>query len=137
MTICTQGRQKLFGDVGADSISARMLKAIWEETLALFPTVQCSKFVIMPNHFHAIIEIQRADMESAPTLSEVVQTFKRYSTIEYARLVKQGAAAPFDKRVWQRSFHDHILRNERGYHRVWEYIDTNPQKWEQDCFYIP
>lgn len=101
--------------------------------------------VVMPNHFHAIIVIQkdyyqkrfeRADMESAPTLSDIVQTFKRRSTIEYIKLVKQGLAAPFDKKVWQRSYHDHIIRNEKEFRMIWEYIDENPLKWESDCFYV-
>jgi hypothetical protein len=37
--------------------------------------------------------------------------------------------------VWQTSFHDHIIRNQHDYQRIWEYIDTNPQKWQEDCFY--
>ncbi|WP_180270772.1 transposase [Sporanaerobium hydrogeniformans] len=79
----------------------------------------------------------RADMESAPTVSGVVQAFKRYSTIEYIKMVKQGILPSFDKHIWQRSFHDHIIRNEQAYQKIWEYIDTNPLKWELDCFYTP
>jgi len=37
--------------------------------------------------------------------------------------------------VWQKLFHDHIIRNEKDYQKIWEYIDTNPFKWEEDCFY--
>ena len=37
--------------------------------------------------------------------------------------------------IWQRSFHDHIIRGENDHKKIWEYIDTNPQKWEEDCFY--
>ena len=37
---------------------------------------------------------------------------------------------------WQKSFHDHIIRGEADYRRVWEYIDANPGKWEEDCYYI-
>ena len=51
-------------------------------------------YVVMPNHFHAIIVISRADMESAPTVSEIVQAFKRYSTVEYIKLVKERDIAP-------------------------------------------
>ena len=38
-------------------------------------------------------------------------------------------------KIWQRSYHDHIIRDEKDYHKIWEYIDTNPLKWELDCFY--
>ena len=37
--------------------------------------------------------------------------------------------------VFQRSFHDHIIRNERDYQKIWEYIETNPLRWKEDCFY--
>ena len=38
--------------------------------------------------------------------------------------------------VWQRSYHDHVIRNQSGYEKIWTYIDSNPQKWEEDCFYM-
>ena len=65
----------------------------------------------------------------------IVQAFKRYSTVEYIRLVKSGQAAPFNKHLWQRSFHDHVVRNETDYRMIAEYIDTNPRLWHKDCFY--
>lgn len=145
VTICTQNREKLFGGVGADSISARMISNIFEKTISEYNDIECPIYVVMPNHFHAIIVIQKdyyqkgfewADMESAPTLSDIVQTFKRRSTIEYIKLVKQGLAPPFDKKVWQRSYHDHIIRNEKEFRMIWEYIDENSLKWESDCFYV-
>ena len=73
ITICTHQRRMLFGSnrapVGADSISARMAARVFREIIGQYPTVQCHYFVVMPNHFHALVEIERAraDMESAPT----------------------------------------------------------------------
>ena len=141
ITICTHQRRMLFGPnrapVGADSISARMAARVFREVIDQYPAVQCRYFVVMPNHFHALVEIERAraDMESAPTVVEIVQAFKRYSTIAYIRLVKDGQAIPFDKRLWQRSFHDHIVRNETDYRMIAAYIQSNPQLWHKDCFY--
>ena len=89
----------------------------------------------MPNHFHAIIEISRADMESAPTISEIVQSFKRYSTLEYIKMVKKGDVPPFEKQVWQRGFYDHIIRDKRDYEEISKYIYENPLKWEFDELY--
>ena len=37
--------------------------------------------------------------------------------------------------IWQRSFHDHIIRGEQDYLKIWDYIDTNPHKWSEDCFF--
>ncbi len=128
VTICTHQRQKLFGDVGADSISAQMICSVFEETIAAYDAVQCPKYVVMPDHFHAMILIQRADMESAPTLSEVIQTFKRHTTVAYIRLVKAGLVPSFQKKVWQRSYFEHIIRNEQDYLEIWKYIEGNPLK---------
>ena len=41
-----------------------------------------------------------------------------------------------DEKLWQRSFHDHIIRNQKDYDMIWEYIDTNVLRWEKDCFYV-
>lgn len=136
VTICTKNKQCIFGSVGADSISARMIDSIFIKTINEYPNVYSPKYVIMPNHFHAIIVIDRADMESAPTVSEVIQSFKRQTTIEYIKLVKTGVLPPFDKAIWQRSFYDHIIRNENDYNEIWQYIDHNPQQWKEDKFYI-
>ena len=82
ITICTKDRKMLFAPVGADSISARMVERTFLETIRQYDGVDSPIYVVMPNHFHAIITVSRADMESAPTVSEIVQSFKRYSTVE-------------------------------------------------------
>ena len=135
VTICTQNRQCLFGSVGADSISARMVQKIFLEVIDQHKGIDCPIFVVMPNHFHAIITIERADMESAPTISRVVQAFKRYSTIEYTKMVKQGLVPAYEKRVWQRGYYDHVIRNQADYDDVYRYIENNPLQWELDELY--
>jgi REP element-mobilizing transposase RayT len=135
ITICTKDKKHLFGHVGADSISAQMIDKTFNEIIGKYNNVYCSKYVIMPNHFHAIIHIERADMESAPTISKVIQEFKRYSTIEYIKLVKQDILPPFDKQLWQRSYFDHVIRNQQDYEDAWNYIEGNPSKWKEDELY--
>ena len=135
ITICTQNKEQLFGPVGADSISARMIARTFIETVQKFPQVKSPVFKVMPNHFHAILTIERADMESAPTVSRVVQEFKRYSTLAYIKLVENGQVPAFQGKIWQRSFHDRIIRNDREYEEIWKYIRYNDQKWDADCFY--
>lgn len=61
----------------------------------------------------------------APTISTVVAQFK-------------GAVSKqLGENIWQKSFHDRIVRNEIEYQKIWEYIEYNPHYWTQDCFYIP
>ncbi len=143
ITICTHNRELLFGNVGADSISALMITDIFNETINQYPNVHCPSYVIMPNHIHAVIVIEnemqqvRADMESAPTasLSDIVQSFKRHTTIEYIKMVKQGVLKPFNGKVWQRSFYDHVVRNYDDFLDICKYIDDNPRKWKEDELY--
>ena len=62
---------------------------------------------------------------SSPTknIETIIRSFKTMVTKE------------FDNSIWQRSYLDHIIRGEKDYQKIWEYIDTNPIKWELDCFY--
>ena len=59
----------------------------------------------------------------APTISRVVQQMKGIIT-------KQIGYS-----IWQKLFHDHIIRNEKDYLKIWEYIENNPARWKEDCFY--
>ena len=60
----------------------------------------------------------------APTISIVIQQMKGYVT------KKIGSS------IWQKLFHDHVIRDEAGYLKIWEYIENNPKQWELDCFYV-
>ena len=112
-----------------------MVERAFLETIQRYDGVDSPIYVVMPNHFHAIITISRADMESAPTVSEIVQAFKRYSTVEYVKMVKDGILPPFDKQIWQRSFYDHVIRNRDDYNEIYKYIYENPMKWQFDQLY--
>ena len=135
ITVCTKDKKLLFGPVGADSISAQIVKRAFMEVIKGYSCVACPIFTVMPNHFHALIVISRADMESAPTIPEIVQAFKRYSTIEYTKLVKDGVLPSFDRQIWQRSFYDHVIRDQKDYDEIYRYIEENPIKWELDKLY--
>lgn len=135
VTMCTYNRKPLFGDVGADLVSAQSVEAVLLETVRSFEGFSCPKYVIMPNHIHAIIMIERADTRSAPTLMDFVRVFKSKTTVVYTQLVREGKLPAFEKQIWQRSFYDHVIRNERDYEEIWRYIDENPLKWKLDRFY--
>lgn len=93
-----------------------------------YKNVNVDKCVIMPNHIHLILVIHNCDDSGrliiAPTnVSTIVQQFKRYVS------KKAGIS------LWQKSFHDHIVRNEFDYLRIWQYVDENPLRWHNDCYY--
>ena len=95
----------------------------------IYPFACVDKYVIMPNHIHMIITIVDANVSGTrggtpPTsVSGVIQSLKSMTTRR------------FGINIWQRAFHDHIIRNEADYLRIWKYIDENPLKWREDCYY--
>lgn len=85
-----------------------------------YDTVNVDKYVVMPNHVHMIIEIQNfADI----SLSTVISLFKA------------GVTRECKFSIWQRSYHDHIIRGKEDYKTIWQYIDNNPAQWAMDKYY--
>lgn len=83
----------------------------------------------MPNHVHALIEIQQnANHKKALQLSDYVGSWKRETTYKAHK-------AGFRGKLWQRSFHEHIVRSEKDFLQIIEYIENNPKKWLLDRFY--
>ncbi|MBR6026416.1 MAG: transposase [Neisseriaceae bacterium] len=69
--------------------------------------------------------------------AEIVALFKTMTTNEYIKNVKQNIYTPFNKKLWQNSFYEHVIRNEYDYEQVAEYIRNNPLKWEEDTEFRP
>ena len=72
----------------------------------------------------------------APTIiGNLIGGFKSKTTIEYIKMVKNKILPPFEKRIWQRNYYENIIRNEKSYLKVSEYIKNNPLKWTEDKYY--
>lgn len=145
VTICTKERRPLFWaedvpdtSVGADIIRPRpillsKLGLVVEHAILEMPrryaNVTLDQYVIMPNHVHILLTLgdQNGRMISAPTkgLPIVVGQMKR-------TVSKQ---AHMD--IWQKGYHDHVIRNDADYLRIWDYMETNPAKWREDRYYCP
>ena len=130
ITICTQDRKKIFWNaVGADIIRPKFISLspagiIVEKGILQIPKhydkIFVDKYAIMPDHIHLILRIDGdmcGRMISAPTISTVVGSLKRW--------ISKQIGEP----IWQRSYYDHVIRNQQDYNEVWEYIDNNPMKW--------
>ncbi len=113
----------------------------WLRTPAVRPNVDLDLFVVMPNHFHAILLISGdgvgATGSVAPafkitsgSLGAIMAQFKRESTVKVNRLRDKAGA-----KLWQRSYHDRTIRNERELNALRDYILNNPSQWKPDDFY--
>lgn len=152
VTICTQNRQQIFEleprPVGNDlcvvpqkniqRISCLQNQIIhrWiKETENKYPNIKFDKYVIMPDHLHFIIFIFNGiididkERHIGRSLQDAIRFFKTMTTNEYMRYVKNNLLPPFDKKLWQKSYFDHIIRNQHDYDETWKYIDNNPINW--------
>ena len=103
-----------------------------EWLMVQYPYIDIHNFVIMPNHFHLILEIDSLRCIDKNIKIKSVSGLMGALKTTTSRLIHE---ASFENFAWHRSFHDHIIRNESEYYHISNYIDNNPQKWFQDCFF--
>lgn len=165
ITICTQGRECLLGKIinGEMQLNAagKMIEFWLQQITDKFSDIACDTFVIMPNHLHFIIQnhghpFREGEHEGSPQLvwvdqrvcpqedeakestqlSTVIQWFKTMTTNFYIRGVKRDAWQPFDRRLWQRNYYEHIIRNQSSYQKIVDYILLNPSNWSEDQYHL-
>jgi len=124
VTICTRDKPCLFGTPEKLTVCGEIARQGMEKMESHFPSVRVDKYVVMPNHVHAILELRGHDAD----LSVVIGQYKAYVT----RRIRQRWPETI---VWQTSYHDHVVRDQNGYEKIWLYIESNPQNWDRDCFF--
>ena len=133
VTICCEHHQCLFGHIHDHNmqlnIAGQMIQTTYTQLPTQHPNIKLHNHIIMPNHFHAIIQITH---QTQIKLGNIVQTFKRISTLDYIKLVKQNKLPRFNKRIWQRNYWEHIIRNQTEYNHISQYIQNNPKTWQED-----
>ena len=149
ITMCTKDRTNILGDIigkaeegvgdndvdDVDDVGANCVRLnpsnigqiVLDEIVNLntvYDTVSLDCYVVMPNHIHMIIMIDcERRTQFAPTISTIVKQFK-------GKITKEIGYS-----IWQKSFHDHVIRDERDYTKIYEYIQTNPLKWKLDKYF--
>jgi putative transposase len=154
VTLCTQWRTHLFGEVLEDRMvlnaAGQMVKSLWETLPNHYPAITLDAFVIMPNHIHGIIFIVGdalvASLNKTTTgvigenkkplivtpqgrpLPVIMDRFKSSTTVHYIHGVRKEGWTPFDRKLWQRSYYDRIIRTDDELTMVRDYIALNPAK---------
>jgi REP element-mobilizing transposase RayT len=151
VTICAWNRECVFWEITegkvAYSDAGAIIEDVWNGLPVRFPSIEVDDFVIMPNHIHGIVILnapvgaglalpgkgnepkhkQKGAASGAPTLGNIVRTFKSVSTVtENRRRDRQGFP------LWQRNYYEHIIRDEREFIVTCKYIRYNPLKWHED-----
>ena len=145
ITICTNNRENLFGDIVAGAMqlndAGKTVDRCWSDIPAHFTTVELDAFVIMPNHVHGIIVLSDVGAKNirakniSPLRNRPVGTSGTIGSI--VRGFKIGVTKWFRQQktiheVWQRNYWEHIIRNETERDRFRDYIRNNPARWEHD-----
>ncbi len=131
ITICTKNKENLlWKNVGAncvrplDQLPLSKIGIVIENEIyklnTVYENIKVDKYQIMPNHIHLIIfiyEDSNGRTQFAPTISRIIKQFK-------GSITKQIGFS-----IWQKSFYDRVIRNEKEYQEVWNYIHNNPLKY--------
>ncbi len=155
VTVCTNNKECLFGDVVEGNMTISQFGAVamkcWVEIPNHFTGLSVDEFVIMPNHIHGILSFVGArhavpELTTEPksnvspretieqfgkpvvgSLPTIIRSFKSTVTkkINQIRNLRGGP-------LWQRNYYEHVIRNENELNRIREYILKNPLKWELD-----
>ena len=153
-TVVVQDRLCLFGDVVDQEMrtneAGALVHSLWEALPGRFSFIQLDVFIVMPNHVHGILTIDqsvgaplvgarggnssptRATTRVAPTLGAVIGAYKSLTTRAYIEGVNAGAWPPFRKRLWQRNYYEHVVRNDASLAELRQYILDNPARWAFD-----
>ena len=139
ITICTENRGKILSSIVGEGLAppeiqlTRYGKIVEEQLLLLknrYSNLEIDIYAIMPNHIHIMFVLfeNTGGASPSPTISDIVCAFK-------SQCVRSCRKIGFKGRLFQRSFHDHIIRNRNDYEEVSKYIYENPINWEADELY--
>lgn len=150
VTICTKDRQEYFGDIINNKMVlnkyGKIVKKYWLELPNNYNNIDLNEFMIMPNHVHMIIFIKNVfnPVGTIHELSLQYKTVRRYwlkrrnmllcKIIGFLKMnmSKQIHQSGLNSFCWQRSYYDHIIRNEYSLNRIRQYIRDNPANWNED-----
>ena len=159
VTICTHDRRRLFGEVSGYAVALNVVGKIaekcWRDMPSHFASVELGPHVIMPNHLHGIIRLlppeadgglvakhprraqhavplrpepaRRFAAMTANSIPAIVRSFKSAATAA----IRVSLGAP-RLSVWQRGYHEHVIRDEDDFRNTCEYIRMSPARWEFD-----
>ncbi len=152
VTVCTHRKIKAFGNISQGEMVLNELGHVviaeWQHVAEARENVQLDLYVVMPNHLHGVIVI---DGTPDPDLCEVLQTIqqKQSATLQAGSLGAvvghfkaavsrraKRANIGCQRKIWQRSYYEHIIRNEKSLNEIRRYIIENPGRWSEDTLYV-
>ena len=144
ITVCTKHKKCIFWESNQPkfipnklilpnlSLCGKILDKAIKGIPERYPGIKLIQYVIMPNHIHLVLHI----VNNPETDSDMKYNQDRRSISIAVGQMKRIVSREVGVSIWQKSFHDHIIRNYSDYKDISEYIFENPLKWQYDCFYM-
>lgn len=157
LTFCTLGKKSTLSHIVGPGILdgpevrlthyGKVVQGTLNTLVQSSPQWKLHHYVIMPNHVHLLLELQKVDTaregpsgKPGPTgMADDVLDVPRPTNAEVPKFVsslKRYTNRMCGTQLWQERYYDHVVRNEHDFLRIWKYIDENPAKWTEDRFYI-
>lgn len=157
ITICIKGRENKLGTIQNKKMHPNKYAEIVENCITKIPQIynkiEIDKYIIMPNHVHMIIIINNTEqrhtynpktisysdnvkIRSKMLIPKIIQQLKTVTiklVNEYDEQCEGQGLHNMQPLRWQRNYYEHIIRNEKEYYNICQYIENNPANWEEDC----
>ncbi|MEZ5008906.1 MAG: transposase [Chitinophagales bacterium] len=166
ITLCVQNRKHIFGKIENEKLCLNPIGQIayneWLNTAQIRDNIALHDFIVMPNHFHAILQIlwQKGKEEDigkfkspSQTIGSIIRGYKiatikkikdyihnyygtgelQFAPTEFAPTIE--IIKKLDYKIWQRNYYEHIIRNEKSNNHISQYIINNPINWEKDSLH--
>lgn len=138
ITICTKDRKCIFGEIVGDgvldvpkihlSVYGNIVNQRIIEMNNIYANINIEKYAILPNHIHLLICINNSGTSRTPSPTNAVIPL-------FVSALKRLTNKQIGENIWQCSYHDHIIRDKNDYLNIWEYINSNALKWQDDKYY--
>lgn len=125
ITICIKNRLEILGNIKTENyIDLTLIGKVVRENIdkisTLYKNVVVNEYCIMPNHIHIILKI---NYKNGTTISKIIKHFKT------------NVSRELSYSIWQKSFYEHIIKNENEYWKIKEYVKNNIQNWKKDKYF--
>ncbi len=135
ITVCTNDRKPVLGHISPRksintlpeivlSEKGEIARKYIDSITSVYSDVILENYVIMPNHIHLLITLCENDKEKKTDIFQIIKAYKRLTAREIGY------------QIWQESFFDEIIKDDTHFQNVWEYIENNTCKWEDDKYFI-
>jgi REP element-mobilizing transposase RayT len=154
LTLCVKDKQPLLSKISVVgeqcnpqragnrlmlSYIGEIIEAEIKQVSNIYKQVTVDKYIIMPNHIHMILIIDSCDKNGRTKFAPTAIYTETNDPLTISRIIKQfkgSITKKIGKSIWQKSFYDHVIRNEQAYLEVCKYIEENPIRWKEDEYYV-